>query len=209
MATTLEDYLVELSSANDWHGVIEAGNLYGPEETTKFLWAWPTVASLNWLKRNLIENHIGNILSVGCGSGLLEWLICKTSGVNVVGLELDKSWWKSAYAPTTFIDIKFTEKHITNDFLNKCMQADPSQFALLFCYFNNRTAFLEYMRAYSGNLVIIVGPKSEQHIVTDPNPLKPNFESDEWTLLGYCQFNDQFLNCMSIFKRTKYNEEKI
>ncbi|XP_031625484.1 uncharacterized protein LOC116342123, partial [Contarinia nasturtii] len=208
MATSLEAYLVELSSANDWHGIIEAGNLFSVEEKTKFLWAWPSVASLAWLKRILTENHIGNILSVGCGSGLLEWLISKTTGVNVVGLELDKSWWKSAYSPTTFIDIKFTERQITSEFLKKCIQAEPSQFALLFCYFNNRKAFLEYVRAYSGDLVIIVGPNSEQHIVTDPNPLKPNFESDEWSLLDFCQFNDQFSNCMSIFKRRKYNKEK-
>lgn len=198
MATSLEDCLVNLSSANDWHGIIEAGKLFSVEERSKFLWAWPTVECLQWLKLHLIENRITSILSIGCGSGLLEFLIKKTADVNVVGLELDRPWWSSTYSPRTFVDLKFIEHHITNEFLNRCIQADAHQFALLFCYFNNRDAFLEYIRAYNGDIIVIVGPNSEQNIVTDPNPLNPKFESDEWSLLDHCHFNDQ---CMSIFKR--------
>lgn len=206
MATSLEDCLVNLSSKNDWRGIIETGKLFSVTERSKFLWAWPTIESLQWLKQHLNDNHITSILSIGCGCGLLEWLINKTADVNVIGLELDRSWWKSAYSPTTFVEIKFTKNQITNEFLNSCIQAEANQFALLFCYFNNHDAFLEYVRAYTGNLIIIVGPKNEQHIVTDPNPLNPKFESDEWSLLDQCQFNDQLFNCMSIFKRNKFNE---
>lgn len=199
--STLEECLVRFSSANDWHGIIEAGKLFSVEERSKYLWAWPTVECLQWLKRYLNDNNITSILSVGCGSGLLEWIISKTNDVNVVGIELDKSWWNSTYSPTTFVELKFTETQITNEFLNRCIQAEANQFALLFCYFNNRNAFHEYVRAYNGDLIIIVGPKSEQHIVTDPNPLNPKFENDEWFLLDRVNFNDQLLNCMSIFKR--------
>lgn len=203
METSLENCLKSLSSADDWHGIIEAGKLFSIEEKSKFLWAWPTVECLQWLKKRLIVNHIENILSIGCGSGLLEWLISKTSGINVVGLELNESLWKSKYSPTTFVQLKFTESQITNEFLKKCIQAEGNEFALLFCYFNNHNAFLQYIRAYTGDFVIIVGPNSEQHIVTDPNPLNPNFENDEWTLFDCYQFNDQLLNCMSIFRRMK------
>lgn len=213
METSLEECLVRLSSANDWHGVIEVGEQFSAEERSKFLWAWPTIECLLWLKRHLIDNHITSILSVGCGSGLLEWLISKSTNVKVIGLELDVGWWNSKYSPTTFVDLKFIGEQITCESLNRCIDAEPNQFALLFCYFNNRDAFLEYVRAYNGDLIIIIGPSSEQYIVTDPNPLNPKFEKyDEWTLLdhvlfrmhGHCHFNDQLFNCMSIFKRNKF-----
>lgn len=209
MATTLEDCLQTLSSINDWRGVIEIGNQFTLEEKSKFLWAWPSADCLLWLKNHLIENNIERILSIGCGSGLLEWLIEKTAGVHVIGLEWDKSWWSSAYSPKTFVQLKFTENNITNDFLKSCVNVNTdrnmnaNRFALLFCYFNNRTAFLEYIQVYDGDFVILVGPMSEKYIVTDPNPMNPRFQSDEWSLLTYFQFNDQNSNCMSIFKRIK------
>lgn len=205
MAMSLEECLVNLSCADDWHGIIEAGNHFSVEEKSKFLWAWPKNAQcFQWLKIILVENHIGSILSIGCGSGLLEWLIKKTTGINVIGLEFDKSWWTSKYSPKTFVDLKFIEHQITNKFLQKCIETDENQFALLFCYFNNREAFLEYVRAYDGNLIILVGPSTVQHIVTDPNPMHPKFENDDWCLFDYFQFNDQLENCMSVFIRKKH-----
>lgn len=206
MATSFEECLVSLSGVNDWYGVIEAGKEFSFEEKSKFLWAWPSVQCFEWLKRILNATNIERILSIGCGSGLLKWLISKATGTHAVGLELDKSWWKSPYSPRAFIELKFTESQITNQFLKDCIQTDENKFALLFCYFNNRMAFLEYVRAYGGDLIIIVGPTSEHHIVTDPNPLNPNFENDEWTLLDCCRFNDQHSNCMSIFQRIKPKE---
>lgn len=201
MTPSLEECLVNLSGVDDWHGVIEAGKNFSVEEKTKFLWAWPTVECFQWLSTILKNNRIDSILSIGCGSGLLEWLIKKTASINVIGLELDKSWWKSAYSPKKFVELKFTESQITNDFLHKCIEIDTNRFALLFCYFNDRAAFLEYVEAYSGNLIIIVGPKTRQHIVTDPNPLDPNFENEEWTLFDHYLFDDELANCMSIFTR--------
>lgn len=203
MTMSLEECLVRLSSANDWHGVIEAGKMFSMEEKSKFLWAWPSIDCFQWLKTILNENQIEQILSIGCGSGLLEWLISQTTGIHVIGLELDKSWWKSSYSPKTFIELKFTKTPISNEFLKQCIQQNNSQFALLFCYFNNRDAFYEYVRAYDGDLIIIVGPSNEHHIVTDPNPLNPQFETDEWMLSDCCQFNDQLSNCMCIFQRIK------
>lgn len=206
--TSLEECLVSLSSVNDWCGVIEAGKEFSVKEKSKYLWAWPSVQCFQWLEKILNENHIERILSIGCGSGLLEWLISQTTGTHVIGLELDKSWWTSPYSPQKFIELKFTDRQITNQFLKDCIQLDNNQFALLFCYFNNRQAFLEYMRAYDGDLIIIVGPSSEHHIVTDPNPLNPHFENDEWILLDFCLFYDQLSNCMSVFRRIKKSTQE-
>lgn len=203
----LEECLVNLSCANDWHGVIEAGKQFSHEEKRKFLWAWPKTADcFDWLNVILNANHIKQILSIGCGSGLLEWLISQTTGARVVGLELDKSWWKSTYSPKTFIPMKFTDQPITSQFLNDCVQCD--EFALLFCYFNNRDAFQEYVRAFHGDFIFIVGPTDQHHIVTDPNPLNPHFPcDDEWRLLDHHQLNDHLSNCISVFQRINNNEK--
>lgn len=203
MCSSIEDYLVSLTDANDWEGAIEIGEHFSIEERSKFLWAWPTVDCLKWMKRVFQENGIENILSIGCGSGLLEWIVSKSSGVRVNGLELDKSWWQSTYSPQTFVNLKFNDTDITNDFLRKCANIETDKFALLFCYFNNRNAFLEYIRVYEGDFIILVGPMSEEYIVTDPNPLNPKFETDEWSMLCYYQLLDQNLNCICIFKRFK------
>lgn len=204
MTTSLEECLISLSSENDWHGVIEAGKRFDVNEKSKFLWAWPNVECFEWLKAILNANKIKAILSIGCGSGILEWVIIRATAVRVIGVELDNSWWQSKYAPKTFIPLKFTEHPITNQFLRTCIQCDDEkEFALLFCYFNNRGAFHEYVRAFDGDIIIIVGPTTEK-IVTDPNPLNPHFErSDDWTLVDVCQFNDQLSNCMSVFRRIK------
>lgn len=199
---TLEDCLVTLSNKDNWHGVIEIGKQFNIQERSKFLWAWPTVDCLWWMKTLLNEHNIETILSIGCGSGLLEWLISRSIGVKVSGLELDKSWWISPYAPQTFVDLKFTEKQITSDFLQMCANTRSDQFALLFCYFNNREAFLQYIRAYDGDFVIIIGPVNE-FVVTDPQPLNPKFENDDWYLLSYYQLEDENQNCISFFKRIK------
>lgn len=109
--SALEECLVSLSSVNDWHGVIEAGKHFDVNEKSKFSWAWPNIECFEWLKTILERNHTKAILSIGCGSGLLEWLISKTCDVRVVGLELDGSWWKSKWAPKTRTKLKIFEKY--------------------------------------------------------------------------------------------------
>lgn len=99
------------------------------------------------------------------------------AGVSVSGLEIDDSWWTSVYAPKTFIKLNFTTE-ISPDVLYDCATKECSddQFALLFCYFNNRNAFNEYVRSYEGRFIIIIGPEENVDVVTDPLPLDPKFE---------------------------------
>lgn len=195
--------MCELSAMENWQGVIDICASFSADEKSKFLWAWPTAECLAFLRSLLIENGITAILSIGCGSGLLEWMIQKSSGVEVIGLELDHSWWKSSYSPKTFIELKFTTSERPDSrFLSDCMGRTNDQFALLFCYFNNRTAFLDYVRAYDGQLIVIIGPINGDKIVTDPIPLNPQFETDEWQLIGQSEMHG-FDNCMAIYRRRR------
>lgn len=111
------------------------------------------------------------------------------------GLELDKSWWTSPYSPPAFVPLRFvnTRKMITTDFLGHCAspcgddddELKPNKYALLFCYFNDKSAFDEYVRKYDGQLIIIIGPEGCSGTVTDPQPLRPQFEYSayyRWTI---------------------------
>lgn len=180
MELSLEENLLSLTSNGQWQEVLDLESSYPLEEKTKFLWAWPNIHALNVMQNILNENGVKSILSIGCGSGLLEWIIYKSIGFHVTGLELDRSWWSSMYSPKTFIDLSFTAPSITSEFLRNCAKCKgDDDYALLFCYFNNREAFLDYMSVFTGSLVVIVGPKEGQGIVTDPIPLNPQFVANE------------------------------
>lgn len=197
----LEQHLCELSASENWQGVIDICAAFSADEKSKFLWAWPTAECLKFLQSHLIANGIEAILSIGCGSGLLEWMIRQSSGIEVIGLELDNSWWKSSYSPRTFIELKFTiSERPDTRFLSDCIGRPGDRFAILFCYFNNRKAFLDYVRAYDGKMIVIIGPIDGNKIVTDPTPLKPQFETDEWQLIGQSHMHG-FDNCMAIYRR--------
>lgn len=182
MSPSLEENLSSLVSTDQWQTIISMEASLSLEEKSRFLWAWPSHICLNTIQRVLNDHGVTSILSIGCGSGLLEWIINRATGIPVAGLELDRSWWSSSYAPKTFIDLHFTNQPITSDFLANCVvpSVAKSDYALLFCYFNNRTAFLEYIRMFTGQLVIIIGPVEGSGIVTDPTPMKPQFEDEQW-----------------------------
>lgn len=105
------------------------------------------------------------------------------------GLEIDRNWWHSCYAIKSFIPLNFMEDmkddFIRGSFLQQCCLLKSWNFALMFCYFNNRLAFLDYLNWYQGNHIIIVGPLHKDDIFTDPLPLEPNFPENligKWIL---------------------------
>lgn len=99
-------------------------------------------------------------------------------GLDVTGIELDKSWWHSKYSPPLFLDdIIFIDENRVENF------EISSQYAILFCYFNNGEAFCNYIENYKGNLVFVVGPSRGQMRSTDPMPFDEKFISRRWKLL--------------------------
>lgn len=133
----------------------------------------------------------------------------------MAGLERDRSWWTSAYSPTTFIELSFIQpdEEITGDLLNraaanatgstkKYSSERSYHFALLFCYFNDKEAFDAYVRAFDGPLIILVGPEACSGTVTDPQPLNPQFEKSEthfWTIETI--INIDSFNYMAVYRR--------
>lgn len=61
----------------------------------------------------------------------------------------------------------------------------------MFCYFNNREAFNEYVNCYRGNFVIIIGPDENTLRYTEPLPLDKEFQKNEnYKLIHLRQFGN-------------------
>ncbi|KYM88226.1 hypothetical protein ALC53_02708, partial [Atta colombica] len=99
------------------------------------------------------------------------------SRLDVVGIELDSSWWHSKYSPPQFLkNIIFVENKSVN------FQV-PKRYAMLFCYFNNCIAFCNYMESYKGNLIFVIGPAQGNNCTTDPLPFDEKFKKYNWKLI--------------------------
>lgn len=198
---SLENKLLELIAMRDWKKIIQLNGCYSLNEKSRFLWAWPSEKCLQKLKSVLTENHVQCILSIGCGSGLLEWILEESTGLSVTGVELINSLWASNYSPSKFIKLNFIEGDPSTECLQACVSpSNIDNFALLFCYFNNKLAFDKYVEAYRGSVVIIIGPRNDCDIVTDPMPLNPQFCKSDWMLESIIDI-DVDCNVAALYRR--------
>lgn len=63
----------------DWQGIVQLYENGFTDE--KLLWFQPDSNGLNFLRKNLAELGVQGVSSIGCGSGLLEWLINSSTGM--------------------------------------------------------------------------------------------------------------------------------
>lgn len=66
-----------LKNQKNWKALLR---LSQDREAFKFLWAWPGEGDLLYLKGVLRRHRAVGVTSVGCGCGLLEWLIQEVCG---------------------------------------------------------------------------------------------------------------------------------
>ncbi|XP_018797144.1 PREDICTED: uncharacterized protein LOC108974028 isoform X1 [Bactrocera latifrons] len=169
---------------HNWRECLAMGHSLEVSKRRTLMWIWPTESELLKFGQLLETLNINHILSIGCGNGLFERIIQDCLGVAVNGIEVDRSWWESKYAIKSFININyFNENENLKNYLQKCCNLENWNFALMFCYFNNRTAFLNYIKMYKGNILLIVGPKTGVNVYTEPLPLEPHFPGrSRWEL---------------------------
>nr|CAG4651744.1 EOG090X04EN [Triops cancriformis] len=139
----------------------------------KFLWVVPSEKLFRFLKQQLDDREIDRLVSIGCGSGLLEWLLGRLTGLKVTGYEVDPDWWNSKYAPFKFLSLEFADQDR--------IPIIEGNSALLFCYFHSSSAFEEYLRKFRGKVVVIVGPKEGSGRFCQVNPMILSDKSD-WKL---------------------------
>lgn len=175
----LDSQFQELTNQGKWREILNYRTSLTLENRSRYLWAWPSMSDLTVLKWMFEEFQLTNLLSVGCGSGLLEWILNRSIGLSVKGLEVDKSWWTSCYSPNYFIDLNFFE----DDNLELEDIVGSNDFGLLFCYFNDHEAFNYYVDSFKGNWIVIIGPEDGNGRYTEPMALRPRFNVDtDWKL---------------------------
>ncbi|XP_049870580.1 uncharacterized protein LOC126370002 [Pectinophora gossypiella] len=179
--STMKDIenVVNLYKERNWKEIVES--YHNHPDRSKLLWVFPSLDNFEFIKNCLESLKCSRILSIGCGSGLLEWLITEATGLPVSGVEVDGVWWQCKYAPPTFIPLLLTSPALDKDIVNLLQNSHST--ALLFCYFNNRPAFEEYLKHYSGDVLIIIGPGDGKGVHTDPKPfgdLDENWKLYKW-----------------------------
>ena len=102
--------------------------------------------------------------------------------MQVTGLEVNREWWESRYAVHNFIPLVYADE--SNDYN---MFSDRKT-ALLFCYFNDGSAFSKYMEQFQGNCLIIIGPGKEKWTHTNPAPFDVMLEN--WKLQAFQEIRE-------------------
>lgn len=191
------------TAKQNWRKLLTLGYRLERDLKRKLLWIWPSALDLKRLNGVLKQLDIHHVLSIGCGSGLLEWLLGAVADqeLRVYGLERDPNWWRSKYAVRSFIPLNYIEQadsKLTPSFFSRCCSG-VAPCALLFCYFNNRRAFLDYLSAFEGKWLILIGPQPALGIHTDPNPLQPQLPDKQWALRELCEWTEQ--NVVAIYEK--------
>ncbi|ENN70224.1 uncharacterized protein LOC109545681 [Dendroctonus ponderosae] len=174
----LLDQVLDFYSQNDWRKVLRLNETSECKEARKLLWAWPSEDNMLFLKKALEEYGLKGVASMGCGCGLLEWIIQQFTGLPVVGYEVNRQWWESKYSIPSFIPLEYVD----SDQLN-VDGLIPQDFALMFCYFNDGRAFREYVQRFRGLMIIIIGPDDGSGRHTDPQPFTADFGQSGWMLV--------------------------
>lgn len=80
MENPIYENVIKLYNENKWREIIELLNNCDIENSRQLLWVTPNLKNLSWITNIIKETNLKGIISVGCGSGLLEWLIQQNSG---------------------------------------------------------------------------------------------------------------------------------
>lgn len=71
----LKIYYLTQESTKNWRKLLQYGESLDLEIKRKVLWVWPTEENLLQIRQLFEHDSITNILSIGCGNGLFEWLL--------------------------------------------------------------------------------------------------------------------------------------
>lgn len=117
------------------------------------------------------------------------------TGIHVIGYEVNQEWWESKYSPPKFIKLNYFENSLGN-YLNP-------NYALLFCYFNNGPAFVDYVNNFNGNVVLVFGPGKGKGRHTDPQPFSANFGDKDWRLDSFQEVKNS-KDFIAVYRRNRF-----
>ncbi|KAK3929453.1 Tyrosine-protein phosphatase non-receptor type 7 [Frankliniella fusca] len=164
--------------AGDWQGALAACSA---RHDPLLLWLQPTRDVLSFIGEVARRLGIRHLVSVGCGSGLFEWLLASATGLEVKGLEVNRGWWESRYSPPTFLNLVFPDDDRDHQTVEEELQGREDA-GIMFCYFNDTSAFLAYLGVFRGRALLVAGPgpgRTDAHC--HPQPFCASIPAP-WTL---------------------------
>lgn len=118
MEDNIVNEILDLYKSKNWLGIIN--KYHDHPNRNKVLWVFPSENNLEFLKRTLFEFNCKDILSIGCGSGLLEWIITQATSKYLVipvstyiHIKYQKSTKYLLYLPTV-ADLHFSPVGYSN-----------------------------------------------------------------------------------------------
>lgn len=80
MESEFSSKVLELYNSKDWEKLLDLNSNSDNRDALKLLWVWPSSKNLEFIKKVIQEKECDGIISLGCGCGLLEWLIQQSTG---------------------------------------------------------------------------------------------------------------------------------
>lgn len=74
--------IIDLYNRQDWKNILKLNEHSDNETALRILWVWPSIRNLEFIERTIKKHYCKGIISLGCGCGLLEWIIQKSTGKN-------------------------------------------------------------------------------------------------------------------------------
>jgi hypothetical protein len=148
--------------------------------------ASPTVAMLACLRAAVVDAHASVVITLGCGRGLLEWLLAcelEPAGVDVRTFELDG------------VQVDFVPEEWVTRVRSGAEPPAMPQDAVLLCAWGETGMFPPYLSAYPGRCVITIG--EESGLFTDPEPRCDL--GDGWAMASAHEFGS---DSVTIYHRT-------
>lgn len=78
MEDNFANSVIDLYKEKNWRDIVE--RFHDHPDRSKLLWVFPTVDNFEFLKKCVEKFGCDRILSIGCGSGLLEWMTSEATG---------------------------------------------------------------------------------------------------------------------------------
>lgn len=78
MEESMTEVVLKLYRLGKWKEIVE--KYHDHKDRNKLLWVFPSEDNFEFLKECLKEFKCKGVASVGCGSGLLEWMLQKATG---------------------------------------------------------------------------------------------------------------------------------
>lgn len=185
--------MLDWMASGDWNKFLEEYDLDKDYHEPLLVWVRPSLDMLQFLESQLLGLGYETILSIGCGCACLEWLLSKATRLKVEGLEVNSGWWESDYSTPHFIPLTYTEPGK--------IPALAKDKPLLFCYFNNIDFFHEYLEAFEGDCVVLIGPvDGEKHCDPEPGYLEKNL-GHVWKLLAVHDIRNEGTDLVAVYVR--------